>query len=65
MNKAFNLGLLVPEHSRAHGHHDGLYDSRQAGLYEAEVESLHLIHKYKGERRGGGGGGAGRGRMPT
>lgn len=31
MNKAFNLGLLVPEHSRAHGYHDVLYGSRQAG----------------------------------
>lgn len=31
----------------------------------AEVESLHLIHKYKGERQGGGRGGAGAGRMPT
>lgn len=54
MNKAFNLGLLVPEHSKAHGHHDGLYGSRQTGMsVEQRLRALFTSTREEGRDRGG------------
>lgn len=52
MNKTFNLGLLVPEHSRAHGYHDGLYGSRQAGMSVERRSRAYTLFTSTREREG-------------
>jgi hypothetical protein len=53
MNKAFNLGLIVPEHSRAQGHHDRLYGSRQAGMSVEQRLRAYALSTSTWERVGG------------